>query len=193
MKLHLGCGRRNFGKDWIHIDGSSTENKGDRRSGPGDFSHIKYHDITKLSFSDNTVDLIYSSHTFEYFDRDECYDILKEWRRVLKPNGILRLAVPDFEACAKLYVNKKIPLSRFVGMFYGKWEIKNNIYIYHKTIYDFISLKQILKNIGFRNIRKWDYKEVEHGHIDDYSQAYFPHMDKKNGTLVSLNIEANKY
>ena len=28
------------------------------------------------------------------------------------------------------------------------------------------------------------------GDMDDYSQAYLPHMDKENGTLVSLNLEA---
>jgi hypothetical protein len=28
--------------------------------------------------------------------------------------------------------------------------------------------------------------------FDDHSQAYLPHMDKENGTLISLNIEAVK-
>jgi hypothetical protein len=23
MKLNIGCGKRNFGNDWIHIDGSN--------------------------------------------------------------------------------------------------------------------------------------------------------------------------
>ena len=27
---------------------------------------------------------------------------------------------------------------------------------------------------------------------DDYSQAYVPHLDKDNGTLVSLNVQAYK-
>lgn len=192
MKLHLGCGKRNFGNDWIHIDGSGGENGGDNRKN-GDFSHIKYHNITKLPFENNTVDLIYASHVFEYFDREECVDILKEWRRVLKTGGILRLAVPDFEACAKLYVYEKKPLSTFVGMFYGKWKITDSKYVYHKTIYDYESLKTVLQNNGFNNIKKWNWREVEHGKIDDYSQAYIPHMDKENGTLISLNIECSKY
>jgi len=25
--------------------------------------------------------------------------------------------------------------------------------------------------------------------VDDFSQAYLPHMDKEHGTLVSLNLE----
>ena len=35
IKLHLGCGWRNFGPEWIHIDG-------------GDYEHLDYSDITKL-------------------------------------------------------------------------------------------------------------------------------------------------
>ena len=191
IKLHLGCGTKNFGEDWIHIDGSNEENGGDLKKG-GDFSHIKYNDITKLPFQDNSVDIIYNSHVFEYFDRDECKDILKEWYRVLKKGGILRIGVPDFEACAKLYVNKEYPLDKFVGMFYGKWQINDNKFVYHKTIYDFVSLKKVLEEAKFKNIRKWDWRNVEHGHIDDYSQAYIPHMDKDNGVLISLNVECDK-
>ncbi len=191
MKLHLGCGRKNFGTDWIHIDGSNIKDGGDGRTG-GDFSHIKYHDITKLPFEDNSVDIIYNSHVFEYFDRDECKEVLKEWYRVLKPGGCLRMAVPDFENCAKIYVNNGVPLSFFVGMLYGKWKMNNRNTIYHKTVYDFSSLKKVLETANFRNIQKWNWREVEHRNIDDYSQAYYPHMDKENGILLSLNIECVK-
>ena len=31
-----------------------------------------------------------------------------------------------------------------------------------------------------------------HIDYDDYSQAYYPHMDKDNGILISLNVEAIK-
>ena len=179
MKINLGCGKRNFGDGWIHIDGS-------------DYEHISSHDIVNLPFEDNTVDLLYASHVFEYFDRDEVVNVLKKWKRVLKPNGVLRLAVPDFGACAKLYVNKNVPLEKYVGMFYGKWQMTPTETIYHKTIYDYDSLKKVLEDNGFSNIQKWDWRKVEHGHIDDYSQAYLPHMDKENGSLISLNVEAFK-
>ena len=179
IKLTLGCGEKDFGPKWTHIDGSI-------------YPHIEYHSMVDLDFGDNEVDLIYSSHALEYFDRDEVKEVLAEWQRALKPEGILRLAVPDFEACAKLYVNHNVPLSQYVGMFYGKWKMTKDTTIYHKTVYDYISLKEVLENSGFRNVKKWDWKDVDHGHIDDYSQAYLPHMDKENGTLVSLNVEAVK-
>jgi len=179
MKLHLGCGKRNFGDDWIHIDGSNYE-------------HIQYHNITKFDFEDNSVELIYASHVFEYFDRDEAKEVLKEWLRVLKPEGILRLAVPDFEACSKLYNEGKYDLDTFASMFYGKWKVREDLTVYHKTIYDFKSLSKVLEDNGFSDCELWDWRETCHFNFDDYSQAYLPHMDKDNGTLISLNIECKK-
>jgi hypothetical protein len=46
--------------------------------------------------------------------------------------------------------------------------------------------------VGFKEVYLWDWRETEHSHIDDFSQAYLPHMDKENGVLMSLNIEAKK-
>ena len=177
MKLHLGCGKRNFGPDWVHIDGAN-------------FPHIVSYDITKLSYEDNSADLIYSSHTLEYFDRFEVMDVLKEWNRVLKPGGILRIAVPDFQAMIKLY-NEGYVLENFLGPLYGKMDM-GDIKIYHKTCYDFNSLKIILENSGFNEIKLFDWRNTEHAHIDDHSQAYIPKMDKENGTLISLNVESIK-
>lgn len=178
MKLHLGCGKRDFGESWIHIDAS-------------DFPHVKYKNITSLPFEDNSVDIIYVSHVISYFDRNEIVDILKEWNRVLKVEGVLRLAVPDFESMSKLYVNNNVDLKFFLGPLYGKMISGNNT-IYHKTVYDFNSLQQVLTDNGFTAVKKYDWRETDHNHIDDHSQAYIPHMDKKNGTLISLNVECIK-
>ena len=53
-------------------------------------------------------------------------------------------------------------------------------------------LKKILEEVGFKNIKRYDWKNTIHKHYDDYSQAYIPHMDKENGILMSLNVEAVK-
>jgi predicted SAM-dependent methyltransferase len=179
MKLNLGCGKRNFGKDWIHIDGSN-------------YPHIHSHDIVNLPFEENSVNLIYASHVFEYFDRKEADVVLQKWKKCLKPNGILRLAVPNFEMYAKLYTDKKITLDQCLGPIYGKWYMTESDIIYHKTTYDFKNLKHKLKMNGFTNIKLWDWTQVEHGNIDDYSHSYIPHMDTESGHLMSLNVECNK-
>jgi len=177
--LHLGCGKKNFGKKWIHLDGSN-------------YDHIYSHDIVNLPFKDNSIDLIYASHVLEYFDREEVNNVLQKYKKCLKPNGILRLAVPNFEMYSKLYSQGKITLDQCIGPLYGKWNMTEINIIYHKTAYDFTSLKYKLEENGFKNIKLWDWRKVKHGNIDDYSQSYIPHMEKETGQLMSLNIECNK-
>lgn len=178
IKINIGCGWRNFGKEWIHIDG-------------GDYEHLDYKDITRLEFADNSVDLIYASHVIEYFDQEQIKEIFKEWKRVLKKQGTLRIAVPNFQAMAQLYCDKKISLKQILGPLYGKMKMGENL-IYHKTVYDFDTIKTLLIECGFNNVSFYDWRETEHCAFDDHSQAYIPHMDKDNGTLISLNVECFK-
>ena len=177
-KLHVGCGWRDFGDDWTHIDG-------------GEYPHIQYFSVRLETFPDNHADVIYASHVFEYFDREEGLEVLNEWHRVLKPNGILRLAVPDFSAMTSLYQKGEVKLDQILGPLYGKMKMSSKV-IYHKTVYDYESLESILKESNFVNVSRYDWRETEHAHHDDHSQAYIPHMDKENGTLISLNVEAFK-
>ena len=185
MKLHLGCGKRNFGPDWIHIDRD-------------DLPHIQSKDITLGGYQDDTIDLIYSAHLIAYFDREQIIPILENWKRRLKPGGILRIAVPDFEAIVKLYFDQQFHLTSFLGPLYGKMEVnkdsegKNGAIIYHKTVYDFRSLRELLIGAGFKNIERYDWKTTEHAYHDDHSQSYLPHMNKETGTLISLNVQCNK-
>ena len=96
-RLHIGCGKREI-PGWVHVD-------------KADFEHIDHKDITKFPILDNTVQTIYASHVLEYFDREEVIPVLQEWYRVLKPEGKLYLAVPDFEAMNKLYTEQNVPLN----------------------------------------------------------------------------------
>lgn len=185
VKLHLGCGKRDFGPSWVHID-------------KADFPHIKYKDVTKLPFETGTVDVIYACHLIAYFDREEIIPILKEWKRVLIPGGVLRLATPDFRAMAKMYLRENCSnLNQFLGPLYGKM---GGVYIdhshkcgvdiqcvekpiYHKTTYDLYSIIELLASVGFKDIRKYDRFKTDHARHDDHSAAMI------EGNLISLNIQ----
>ena len=62
----------------------------------------------------------------------------------------------------------------------------------HKNGWDFNKLKEDLTAVGFTDVQRYDWRKTEHFYIDDYSQTYYPHMDKEHGKLMSLNVEAKK-
>jgi predicted SAM-dependent methyltransferase len=178
MKLHLGCGPRHI-PGFIHIDAQAA-------------SHVDIvGPVEHLPMGDNSVSLIYASHVLEHFGRYAYKAVLKEWFRVLKPGGILRISVPDFAACAAIYYENGLAdgLSGLVGMIIGG---QRNEHDFHKMIFDEAFLRRDLLEIGFSEVLRWDWRATEHAHIDDYSQAYLPHMAKESGKLMSLNIEAIK-
>ncbi len=48
-------------------------------------------------FDTGVADEIRASHVLEHFSHRATLDVLKEWVRVLKPGGTLKIAVPDFD------------------------------------------------------------------------------------------------
>jgi SAM-dependent methyltransferase len=67
--------------------------------------NILVHDLSKgIPFADDTFDMVYHSHLLEHLDREVAPRFLLEIKRVLKPHGILRIVVPDFEETARLYL-----------------------------------------------------------------------------------------
>ena len=177
MKLHLGCGNKRI-DGFINIDCRYLP------------SVDKVENIKFLrSFKPNTVDLIYASHVLEHISRWEYKHCLKRWFDILKPGGVARIAVPDFDKICQHYIKFK-DLRMLSGLLYGGQDyFENN----HFWCWDKETLsRELVDEIGFREVNQYDWRETEHSEIDDCSQAYLPHMDKDNGILMSLNVEAIK-
>jgi predicted SAM-dependent methyltransferase len=60
--------------------------------------------IEKLKFPDETFEVVYTSHFVEHIPKEKLDFILSECYRVLKPRGILRIVVPDFENIVREYL-----------------------------------------------------------------------------------------
>ena len=176
MKLHLGCGEKHI-PGFVHVDIE-------------DHPHVDYRvPVNALAFAqDDSVELIYASHVLEHFGRHEVDQVLREWFRVLKQGGILRLAVPDFEAVSRRY-RQTGEINELTGLVCGG---QRNQYDFHKMIFDEKSLRERLLHVGFTSVARYDWRNTGHAWLDDYSQAYLPHMEKESGQLMSLNVEAVK-
>jgi len=179
IKLHLGCGKRHI-PGFIHVDRVP-------------FPHVDHvQDIRRLDlFADASAGLVYACQVIDYFDREEIPAVLTEWRRVLMPGGILRLSIIDFEVLTRLY-RAGLVLDWFLGSLYGKIPVEDGTFVYKRTTYDEPSLTRLLTDCGFVGIERWDWRTTEHAQVDDFSQAYFPHMEKERGILWNLNMQARR-
>ena len=175
VRVHLGCGKIRL-PGYINVDILCTP------------AVDLVADLSQLPWRRGAVDMIYSCAAIEHFGRHEWIDLLKEWGRVLKPKGLLRLSTADFDACVARYQNKH-DLAELLGLLIGG---QKDEYDWHGMIFNFDLLRDGLQLAGFRNVKRYDWRETELGRlgIDDFSQAYLPHMDKQNGRLMMLNVEA---
>ena len=89
--LNLGCGTH-YHNDWVNLDFVST--------GEGVIAHNL---LKGIPFKDYTFEVVYHSHVLEHFTKDDGVIFLGECHRVLKPGGILRVAIPDLEKIVQNY------------------------------------------------------------------------------------------
>jgi len=184
MKLHLGCYQKKI-HGFVNVD-----------IRPEVHPDV-VDDVFQLTqFKPLTADLIYACHVLEHAKRPEALGALERWHEVLRPKGVLRLAVPDLEAVFAYYKTTGNLAELFTFLFGSQ----KHPYDIHYTGWDFKTLKNDLELVGFQNVRRYDWRTTEHFFIDDYSQCYLPQIAYKTrrpngiieGTLMSLNVEAVK-
>lgn len=90
--LNMACGTR-YHKDWINIDFHANSKL---------VRKINILDV--LPFEEDSFDVIYSSHFFEHISIIQAKSVLQEVHRILQPNGVLRIVVPDLENICKEYL-----------------------------------------------------------------------------------------
>ena len=173
--IHLGCGDVNS-PEFINIDA---------RPAP----HVHYvRDVCDLSvFPDNYADLVYACHILEHIRRAAMKKTLWEWRRIIKPGGLLRLSVPDFDALLDIYRSCENEIDSITAPLMGGQENAWNI---HYSVFNSKYLSGLLTKVGFRSVRKWDPQKVDHHDFEDWASCTI--VVNGGNYPVSLNIEAGK-
>ena len=204
VKLNLGCGLQ-CPDGWINIDSSMgarlskfpTLTKVLHSVIPHSWgilpnvnwpSNVKWMDITRrFPFESDSVDCIYSSHTFEHLTYSEASYVLSECNRVLKPRGVIRIIVPDLEQMIDNYLLNKqkiphlaakklmddslyfeIPIPDTIkGLMKFYFKKKNN----HHFLYDHSGLTYQLEQVGFDGIQSMPYGESKIEDIIDIDIA----------------------
>lgn len=170
LRLHLGCGKRKL-PGWVGVDSRNDV-------GADLVADVRYLD----HFASGEVSAIYACHVLEHIPRPDVLPALREWRRVLKTEGKLYVAVPDFGVLARMYAMDEVPLWRLIGPICGRQDYPANT---HYSVYDYHYLAWLLTEAGFHSIARMadmDYRWPQQG--DDYSQAVI------DDQRISLNVEA---
>jgi len=173
--IHLGCGDI-ASPEFINVDA---------RAGP----HVHYIcDVTDLSiFADGYADLVYACHVLEHVRHNGLKKTLWEWRRILKPGGILRLSVPDFDKILHIYQSSARRIDSILGPLMGGQDHKYDL---HYSVFNQQYLTDRLREAGFREIRQWDPDCVANHDFKDWANSDIIYTGR--AFPVSLNLEAIK-
>lgn len=197
-KLQIGCGHNSMA-GWLNTD---LDPKSD--------GVVKLDAGKTFPFPDNTFDFIFSEHIFEHLTFDESCNFLSESYRVLKPNGIIRIATPDINFLFEIYKNPQKQLhkkyikwmtenfcksvaTKFSGQEYsGVYGISNFFKDFgHQIIHNYESLSELMSIHNFINIEE---KGVGKSEFKDLCniERHWNIISKEFNELETMVIEGQK-
>lgn len=168
MRLNLGCGNK-LAKEAINVDINIPKEielayipcVDKEMALEPDKVYFHQADIRRLVFVDDEVaSEIHARHVIEHFYSFETQDLLKEWKRVLKPGGFIVLDQPCVIKCAINLLqtvttgNDKVAETLGYRGFYGQPTPENTL-MGHKQGFHYQSLAEELSKAGFG-----DFKEI---------------------------------
>jgi predicted SAM-dependent methyltransferase len=109
--------------------------------------------VFPLDYDSGEVDEIYASHILEHFSKHETARVLRDWVDKLRPGGVLKIAVPDFDKIALAYVNQEKQEHSPNDLIMGGQTDEND---FHKAIFNKTILTKLLEQAGLSDIRAWE-------------------------------------
>lgn len=147
-QLHIGCGANRF-DGWINIDLYKT---------PG-VVDLQWNIAKPLPLPDNSCRFIYHEHVLEHLPVDLGQRFLVDCRRLLEPDGVLRVAMPSLEHLVERYCSAEWRQQAWL-----EWPEHRSIRTRaemlnvalrswgHQWVYDWEELERRLRDAGFGTI-----------------------------------------
>jgi SAM-dependent methyltransferase len=175
--VQYGCGH-SAPDGWLNFDASFTlrverfplAGRFVRKNAQRFPAKVTFGDIVKgLPVPDASVDGVYASHLLEHLSRASMVVALRNTFRILRPNGIFRLVVPDLETRARRYLadldgmksdaNDRLLRSSYLGV---ESDPKGPLGLAsemlgrnkHLWMWDYPAMEAALKAVGFSSIRR---------------------------------------
>jgi len=145
QNLNVGCGNSPAtGDSWVNLD--------------------QYHEadyVVKMSFleyagktDDGFFDLVNMDAFLEHLPTKAALPTVKEAYRILKPGGLLRITVPDFDYLVEQWYRTKDALKQTMEqMFYGNQKHEGE---FHRSIWTVTKLRDVLAVAGFTEFQMRD-------------------------------------
>jgi predicted SAM-dependent methyltransferase len=182
LNLNVGSGGRGI-PQWLNVDAL------------GHHSDQSFScDVRKgLPLADGSVDRIFAEHVIEHFNfKHELPDVLREFLRILKSGGKIRIIVPDGRRFTEAYVKADRELWASLGLdpypddMPTAMALLNHVFHQggeHHFAYDYETLEWVLRKAGFVGVQKCAF-----GESSDPVLA----IDRTEHSFYSLYVEANK-
>jgi SAM-dependent methyltransferase len=173
LRLHLGCARNRL-PHWVNVDllrpGRSLDLYWDLRRG--------------LPFPSDSVEAIFAEHLFEHLTYAQGIELMRECRRVLLPDGILRIGVPDLGRYVASYLGQDDLIERVrPGRPTRAIALGEPFFGYgHQCMYDFETLDTACRTAGFAALERSAFGE---GRI-------LPNPDTRSRRDETLYVDALK-
>ena len=156
--LHVGCGHSQY--EHVHVSDFREYRHIrvdiDPRVQPDVIDDIR----TLAHFENESADAVFSSHNLEHLDEDDVVLALRTFWRVLKPDGVAFLMVPDFRLACEwigagradetVYISPAGPITPLDMVFGFRPWTKENEWQRHRTGFTLQRLNRALAAAGFK-------------------------------------------
>lgn len=194
-KLNLGSSTIMYHHGWVNVDSmdlgawAAKEGYVFRRADLSDAAQVE-----SLA-APGTVDLIHLSHVLEHFDRESGVALLGRLRKLLRPKGLIRIAVPDAARLVKSYLEGMLDdlddlndgCASTPDQSGKLWEL---LFSGHRAAYDRASLKRALADAGFLQVSTYPFRRSRSPEMIRETLDQYPDLSLYMEASPELPIES---